>query len=119
MRGIRSNLVFWILTSLPSSLGLLAFPLRIISVWGSNTLTIFPGEFVSHAKIGILVCLTTCRTRPTMVSSQLRTDNQIVDEMVAVLGFSGEEYGSSETFYPPLRAGGNEHSLPLSNDQTV
>src|SRR5260370_31202650 len=40
----------WILTSLPNSLGLLAFPLRIISVCGSNTLTIFSGDFEPHTE---------------------------------------------------------------------
>src|ERR1035438_6074144 len=47
--------------------GLARFPLRMISVCGSNTLTVFPGNFVSPAKIRIRVCLTTCRTRPTLV----------------------------------------------------
>src|SRR5437879_2946721 len=49
-------------TNLPNSVGLLALPLRMISVCGSNTLTILPGKCVIPWKIRALVCFTTCRS---------------------------------------------------------
>src|SRR5271166_4026152 len=57
-------------TSLPNSLGLPAFPLRMISVCGSNKLTSFPGNWVKPSKTRALVCRTTRRTCSAMVSSR-------------------------------------------------
>src|SRR2546426_645463 len=56
-------------TNLPNSVGLLTLPLRMISVCGSNTLTILPGKCVIPWKIRALVCFTTCRIRSAMSSN--------------------------------------------------
>jgi hypothetical protein len=48
-------------TSLPNSLGLPAFPLRMISVCGSNMLTNFPENWVTPSKIRSLAGPDFCR----------------------------------------------------------
>src|SRR5216683_6701339 len=40
----------WIITRRPNSVGLASLPLRMISVWGSNTLTTLSGKWVSAAQ---------------------------------------------------------------------
>src|SRR5438094_6193221 len=59
----------WIFTSLPNSVGLLALPLRMISVLGSKRLTSFPATRVSPSSTRALVCRITCWTRGSITSS--------------------------------------------------
>src|SRR6266850_447984 len=56
-------------TSLPNSLGLPDFPLRMISVCGSNRRTSLSGNWVRPANTRALVCLTTRRTCSATVSN--------------------------------------------------
>src|SRR6187399_493675 len=57
----------WILTILPNSVGLLALPLRMTSLCGSNMLSTLSGTFVSPPKIRALVWRMTCLVRSAIV----------------------------------------------------
>src|SRR2546422_380698 len=56
----------WMFTSLPNSVGLLALPLRMISVLGSKMLTSFPSTRVPPPSTRALVCCITCWRRGSM-----------------------------------------------------
>jgi hypothetical protein len=72
---VRDDLVLGLLhfTRLPNSFGLLAFPLRMISVCGSKTLRILLGCWVIPCNTPALVCRMTCCTRSPMVSKISRS----------------------------------------------
>jgi hypothetical protein len=68
---VRYDLVFRFLDldQLAKLVALARFPFAIIFVCGQNTLPIFSGDLRVTAKIRIRIGFTTCRTLPTIVSS--------------------------------------------------